>query len=139
MKHVKPDYWYNQSGVVPFRIKEGTYEVLLIRSRKDKRWIFPKGIIEPDMSPVDSAKKEAFEEAGIEGKVSPEYYVNYKYKKWGGVCEVKIYSMFVEKVLDDWPENFRKRKWFKLKELKNVLKKKKMVKIINDLVKFHTH
>ncbi len=137
MKPKKPKYWYLQSGVVPFKRNNGNFEVLLIRSRKNKRWIFPKGIIEPGMSPEDSAAKDAFEEAGVKGKISTGYYVTYTYKKWGGICNVTVYPMEIEKVYEEWPESFRKRKWFNLSELEKVLKKK-MVKIINDLVKFHT-
>ncbi len=136
MKKEKPEYWYNQSGVIPYKKEGGELKILLIRSRKGKRWIFPKGIIEPGLSPEDSAVKEAFEEAGVEGKLVKDYFVKYKYKKWGGICEVKLFLMKVEKIFPEWPEMFRERNWFYPDQISKVLKKKKMVKIINDLVKF---
>lgn len=136
MKPEKPSYWYKQSGVVPYKSENGEIRILLVRTRKGKRWIFPKGIIEPGLTPEESAAKEAFEEAGVEGKIVKDYHVTYKYKKWGGICEVKLFLMKVEKVHSGWPEMFRERNWFSMAEFPKVLKKKKLVKIINDLVKF---
>ena len=66
----RPEYYYTQSSVIPYRIHEGRPEIMVISSRKGKHWIVPKGIVEPDLSPADSAAKEAFEEAGIAGKAS---------------------------------------------------------------------
>jgi 8-oxo-dGTP pyrophosphatase MutT (NUDIX family) len=56
--------------VIPYRIRDGKIEVMLITSSTRKRWIIPKGMIEPDMTPQDSAAKEAWEEAGIIGQVA---------------------------------------------------------------------
>jgi 8-oxo-dGTP pyrophosphatase MutT (NUDIX family) len=60
---------YKQSGVIPYRKKQGKIEVMLITSRNKGRWIIPKGVIEPDLNPRASAAKEAFEEAGVQGDV----------------------------------------------------------------------
>jgi 8-oxo-dGTP pyrophosphatase MutT (NUDIX family) len=61
-----------QSGVIPYRIENGQIEVMVITSSTGKRWVIPKGLIEPDMTPQDSAAKEAWEEAGLLGKVFPD-------------------------------------------------------------------
>ena len=50
-----PDWVYRQSAVLPYRFSGGDLEVLLITSRKGKRWVFPKGIIEPGLTPQRSA------------------------------------------------------------------------------------
>ena len=47
---VKSDYFCRQSGVIPYRVRKGNLEILLITSRRERRWIIPKGIIEPDYS-----------------------------------------------------------------------------------------
>ncbi len=112
----KPVYYYRQSGVIPFRIKDRKLEVLLITSRKKKKWIIPKGIIEPNLTPQESALKEAIEEAGISGKVGRNLFGEYKYDKWGGTCNVKVYLMEVHKQLDKWTEDFRDRKWVSVKK-----------------------
>ena len=80
---------YEQSGVVPYRWLEGRLEVLLITSLRRGRWIIPKGIVEPDMTPAESAAMEAFEEAGVKGRVGTEPIGEYTVNKWGGVCGVR--------------------------------------------------
>ena len=107
--HAEPIF--PQSAVIPWRRREGRVEVLLITSRKRRRWVVPKGLVEPHLSPADSARAEAFEEAGIEGVVSPDPVGRYEYAKWGGICHVEVFLMAVERVLETWPEGFRERVW----------------------------
>jgi phosphohistidine phosphatase len=107
----RPNYYYAQSAVIPYRQTEETLQVLMIRSRKGKRWVMPKGIIEPDLSPPVSAAKEAWEEAGVTGHVIQEAIGTFEYEKWGGICQVQVYVMHVENVANDWPEAFRTRAW----------------------------
>ena len=110
----KPDYYYHQSAVIPYRLESGKLEVLMITSRRKKRWVIPKGIIEPGLSPSLSAAKEALEEAGLTGRVSTTPLGNYQYGKWKGTCKVEVYTLQVEQVLDRWQENFRDREWISL-------------------------
>jgi 8-oxo-dGTP pyrophosphatase MutT (NUDIX family) len=118
----KPDCWYNQSGVIPYRLNKqevsgGKLEVLLVTTRKRKRWVIPKGIIEPSMTPQDSAAKEAFEEAGITGCVSDTSLGAYTYSKWGGTCRVEVFPLEVTTVLNEWPESdIRDRQWMSVEE-----------------------
>ena len=60
---LKPSNWYRQSAVIPYRLTDRTgtdfsaVEILLITSRKRKRWVIPKGIVEPYLSPLESATR----------------------------------------------------------------------------------
>lgn len=110
----KPDYYYRQSAVIPYRQGPSGLEVLLITSRKQRHWIIPKGIVEQDLDAAESAAKEAFEEAGIAGRVLPDPIGSYAYEKWGGTCRVEVYAMRVDEVLESWPEAFRTRQWVSL-------------------------
>lgn len=108
----RPDWCYRQSGVIPWRMKDGVLEILLITNRPGTRWVIPKGIVEPDLSPAESAAKEAWEEAGIKGLLSTQPAGRYDYRKWGGTCRVEVFHMQVMEICDAWPEqDIRYREW----------------------------
>ncbi len=110
----RPDYYYTQSAVIPYRRSWGKLEILMITSRKKRRWVIPKGVKEPDLSLPDSAAKEALEEAGIKGRVWDTPIGAYQYEKWGDTCSVEVFAMEVETVLDQWLESYREREWVTL-------------------------
>ncbi len=111
------EFNFNQSGVIPYRKKENEYEILLITSIKKKKWIVPKGYVEFNLTPFESAKKEAYEEAGVMGSNETIELGSYSLDKSIGKQTIKIFSMEVIKVLDDYPEkNMRKRKWLSVAE-----------------------
>ena len=108
----KPDSWYRQSGVIAVRLRDGAAQVLLVTSAGGKRWVIPKGIVEKGHSPSRSAAKEAWEEAGVTGRVGRRMLGRYSYAKWRGVCRVLVYRLDVERVHGTWPEaHVRRRAW----------------------------
>jgi 8-oxo-dGTP pyrophosphatase MutT (NUDIX family) len=118
----KTELEFNQSCVIPFRISNGSIELLLITSIKKQKWIFPKGYIEFNLSAFESAKKEAYEEAGVIGENETVELGAFELRKKNRSSQVKIFSMEVTKELKDYPEkNLRKRKWFTIKDaLENI-------------------
>ncbi|MCP4406280.1 MAG: NUDIX hydrolase [Gammaproteobacteria bacterium] len=132
----KPDYYYNQSAVIPYRGDSSPYEILMITSRKKKRWVIPKGIIEPNLSAPDSAAKEAVEEAGLEGFVSDQSIGSYQYEKWGGTCKVQVYTMQVHKLLDEWLESNRDREWVNLETAVSRVNENQLKEILRKLPAF---
>lgn len=126
---------FTKSAVIPYRLKEGKLEILLVTSIKKKNWIVPKGYIEFNLTPFESAKKEAYEEAGVVGSNETVEVGQFINEKKSGKELVKVYTMEVDEELDDYPEkNLRKRKWFVYEEaiekvqnnqIKNFLKKLK--------------
>ena len=129
---IKPSYWYKQSAVIPYRRNEGEIELLIITNRKNSKWIFPKGIVELDLSSKDSAVKEAIEEAGVHGIVEQKLG-KYSYKKWGSKCKVKVFGLRVENVFDEWDENLRERKWIKINEVDKYIGDNKILEMVKDL------
>ena len=122
---------FDQSAVIPYRKSDEGIEIMLVTT-KSGNWTIPKGIIEDDLTPQESAAKEALEEAGISGKVRGKKVGTYTYKKWGGTCTVKVYKMKVQDVHKKWEEdNFRTRIWIPIEEAQKFIKKKKLLKIIN--------
>ena len=105
----KPAWLYRQSGVIPFLMVDGVLSIVLVTSTRNRSaWGMPKGVIERDMTPQASAEKEAWEEAGVTGRVADRMLLEYQYEKWEGICNVKVYPMEVIEVLDCWDE-MRKR------------------------------
>ncbi len=121
---------FRQSGVIPYRIKKGRVEILLVTSRSGKRWVIPKGIVEPHLSSRRSAAKEALEEAGIEGKLSRKSIGSYVYKKWSGTCEVEVFTMKVEQQRKKWQEQVRTRRWFSPAKAATRVDEKKLTQLI---------
>ncbi|MBL1173669.1 NUDIX hydrolase [Pantanalinema sp. GBBB05] len=113
---------FRQSGVIPYRIRSRTIEILLITTSSGNHWGIPKGWISLFMSPADSAAKEAWEEAGVLGSVITPAIGDYQIRKWGYPCQVKVFFMQVQEVADQYPEvKQRQRQWFSLdKAIKRV-------------------
>ncbi len=128
------DWIYRQSGVVPYRYEQDELKILLITSRHNKRWIIPKGIIDYGFSPQESAEKEAFEEAGIQGKIDPTPIGEYQFLKWGGQVTVTVFLFEVKHEHDDWPESyFRRRKWVSIAEAGQLVDLEGLRKILHNL------
>ena len=106
-----------QSGILPYRIESGKLHILFITNRSGKKWIIPKGKIEPGMTALSSAEKEAYEEAGVQGRTDPSPIGKFLHIKDGVPVVIRVYAMAVESVLNDWPESgIRRRKWCSTEE-----------------------
>jgi 8-oxo-dGTP pyrophosphatase MutT (NUDIX family) len=99
-----PAHFYDQSSAVPIVGDGEGVRLVLVTSRKGKRWTFPKGVIEPNLTPQESAAQEALEEAGVLGEINAERIGSYTYEKWGGTCTVQVFGLAVLRVLDEWQE-----------------------------------
>jgi len=132
----RPAYYYTQSSVIPYRLEGGRVEILIVKSSKQKHWVVPKGIHDPGLSLQESAVKEAWEEAGIEGKIENRALGSYVYEKWGAECTCHVYPMEVTRVLSDadWPETHRGRQWMKPEDAAANLKQPELGPMIETLV-----
>ncbi|HZZ33379.1 MAG TPA: NUDIX hydrolase [Phenylobacterium sp.] len=71
-----------QFAALPWRPSAaGGVEVLLITSRETRRWVIPKGWPIAGKSAAKSAAWEAFEEAGVQGKIAKRPMGTYAYDK----------------------------------------------------------
>jgi 8-oxo-dGTP pyrophosphatase MutT (NUDIX family) len=82
---------------------------VLVTSRETRRWVVPKGWIEPQEPPHLSAAREAFEEAGLQGEADPDPLGLYAYPKRRSdgterATEVLVFRLRVTRLLRDWPE-----------------------------------
>ena len=101
-----------QYGVLPYRFsQDAALEILLVTTRGTRRWIVPKGWPIKGLSPIKSAAREAFEEAGVTGRTGAKPIGVFAYDKLldeaGGTtaCEVKIYPLLVRRQSHVWPES----------------------------------
>jgi 8-oxo-dGTP pyrophosphatase MutT (NUDIX family) len=86
--------------------------VCLITSRSGKRWVIPKGCLEPGKTSGEIALQEAWEEAGLVGVLQPEPVGSYVYEKASLTCHVTVFLMQVTEVASQWPEEeVRERVW----------------------------
>ena len=74
----------DQVAAVCYRVREGNIEFLLVRTRKG-RWIFPKGSAEPGLTNAQAAALEAFEEAGVHGRMEEASFTRYIRRRRGEV------------------------------------------------------
>jgi len=112
MTDSSPSWLFHQSAVVPYRTANGVLQVALITSSGGKRWVLPKGVIDPGETAASSAEREALEEAGLLGTLSRHPIGQYIYEKWGGTCRVEVYLMAVTEARQTWPESdLRTRRW----------------------------
>jgi 8-oxo-dGTP pyrophosphatase MutT (NUDIX family) len=102
-----------QAGAVPVRAGQ----VCLVTSRSGKRWVVPKGHMEPGKSACEIALQEAWEEAGLAGLVRPDPLGSYFYEKDGLLCHVIVFRLDVTDQADTYPEvGLRQRAWVPLSQ-----------------------
>jgi phosphohistidine phosphatase len=125
---------YDQAGVIPYRVRDGEVEVALITAIRSGRWVIPKGLIDPGEAAGESAAREAHEEAGLLGDVHDDAYGRYRYRKWGGVCDVRVFLMHVTRELDDWEESLlRDRAWYAPEDAADLVREPDLAALLRDV------
>lgn len=124
-----------QFGALCWRIRKKKVEIALITSRRTARWIIPKGWPVEGATPTEAASLEAWEEAGIEGKVGQTCLGIFSYAKAvdDGMqpCVVAVFPLEAERVHSDWPESSqRRRKWMSRKKAAKVVSSVELAQII---------
>src|SRR5436190_4561919 len=66
-----------QVAAVCYRKRNGRIEFLLVQTRGSGRWTFPKGNTEPGLTHAQAAALEAFEEAGVHGRIEEASFTRY--------------------------------------------------------------
>jgi 8-oxo-dGTP pyrophosphatase MutT (NUDIX family) len=68
------------AAAVCYRVQDGNIELRLVRTTGG-RWTFPKGRIQRGEAGSDAAKREAFEEAGVNGTIEKTRFAVYLHQK----------------------------------------------------------
>ena len=133
-----------QCGALPYRFDgEAGVEVLLVTSRETGRWIIPKGWPIKGCKPAKTAAREAYEEAGVRGRVSERPLGRYVYEKRiedrvaSFPCEVQVFALLVKTQSKKWPESSqRKVRWFPIPEAIAVIGDNDLRKLILQLKEY---
>ena len=106
-----------QYGALPWRVRGEEVQIMLVTSRRTRRWIIPKGWPMEGIKPTMAAAREAKEEAGVTGDTIETPIGVYRYMKVlrNGAempCRVEVFALKVTKEAHDWDEmDARERRW----------------------------
>jgi 8-oxo-dGTP pyrophosphatase MutT (NUDIX family) len=107
-----------QYGALPCRrAPDGSLQIALITSRDSGRWVIPKGWPISNLSPWESAAREALEEGGFVGEIAQESIGEYEYLKQTSdaavVCVVEVFPLVVRRQMANFEEKGQRRiGWF---------------------------
>ncbi len=127
-----------QFGALCWRVQKDQLQIALVTSRRTKRWVIPKGWPVDGATPSEAAAREAWEEAGLEGRVDDVCLGIYSYQKVLGSdgelpCVVAVFPMKVKKRHRTWPEaEERRRKWVTAKKAVTLIDSPELRRIIKD-------
>jgi phosphohistidine phosphatase len=111
-----------QAATVALRRTRGRLQVCLIRRKDSKSWGIPKGLVDPGDTHEETALNEAWEEAGLTGRLVGNAIGTYKYQKWGRSLTVAVFVMEVLEQEGTWLEDhLRERKWMSFTEAESRL------------------
>lgn len=124
-----------QFAALCWRRRRGKLQVLLVTSRRAKRWILPKGWPIDGKTPMQCAEVEAWEEAGARGRVRSEALGVYAYDKRGArgplPCLAMVYPIEVAALAKHYPEKAqRRRRWVSRKKAARMVAGKDLARLI---------
>jgi 8-oxo-dGTP pyrophosphatase MutT (NUDIX family) len=125
-----------QFAALCYRVHKGEVQVLLITARQSGRWIIPKGWPMDGKTPGESALMEAWEEAGVKGKVTGRSLGLFSYHKDIDTkrempCVAMVYPVKVKSTAKKFPESGqRKCKWFSPKKAATKVSEPELAHII---------
>lgn len=98
----------HQIAALPWRIREGRLEVLIITTRETRRWTIPKGWPMKGRTDPEAARIEAEQEAGVVGKTAKKPIGRYTYWKRRearfDLVRVVVHALEVTGSLETWKE-----------------------------------
>jgi 8-oxo-dGTP pyrophosphatase MutT (NUDIX family) len=82
LEHLRRLRGSEQVAAICYRLGKRGIEFLLVRTR-GRRWTFPKGRVESGLTNAQAAALEAFEEAGVHGRIEETAFARYVRMKRG--------------------------------------------------------
>jgi 8-oxo-dGTP pyrophosphatase MutT (NUDIX family) len=126
-----------QVAAVCYRVRSGDIEFLLVQTRGG-RWTFPKGNSESGLTHAQAAALEAFEEAGVHGRMEEDSFARYVRKRGdtgrSATVEISVTAHLCEvRRLDPPQESKRNPTWFSPEKAKRRLREDRTPEYGNEL------
>jgi 8-oxo-dGTP pyrophosphatase MutT (NUDIX family) len=140
LSHLRKMRGCEQVAAVCFRVRRGQIEFLLVQTRGG-RWIFPKGSAEPGLTNAQAAALEAFEEAGVHGRIEEASFARYIRRKPArsadsGALDVTTSAHLCEvSRLDSPSEPNRNPTWFSADKAKRRLRQERAQEFASELTR----
>ena len=132
LSHLRKLRECEQVAAVCYRVRAGEIKFLLVRTRNSGRWTFPKGSAEPGLTHAQAAALEAFEEAGVHGRIEEASFVTYfrrgrsnrgNHASRSGRDRVAVNAHLCEVLRLSAPrESRRNRTWFSVEDARQSLR-----------------
>ena len=125
-------------AAVCYRLRDGEPEFLLVRTRSG-RWTFPKGGVDDDATRAEAAAREAYEEAGVKGRIEHEpfhWYFHSKsatYRTSRNTITVQAHLCEVHRLVSP-KEDHRDPTWFKADKARRRLRENRSPELANSVI-----
>jgi len=140
LEHLRRLRGSEQVAAICYRLTKRGIEFLLVRTRGG-RWTFPKGSIESGLTHAQAAALEAFEEAGVHGRIEEAPFARYvrvkpAYDRHSSEIEVVINAHLCEVArLSSPEEEGRDPTWLSAEKAKRRLRKERATDFGDDLAR----
>jgi 8-oxo-dGTP pyrophosphatase MutT (NUDIX family) len=109
---------YTHAGGVVVRVDGGPRHYLLVRAKRSRAWVFPKGHIEAGETLEQAAVREVAEEAGVHAEILARV-ADTTYRIGRDRANV---AYFVVRYTGEFPDGEgRDRRWWSYREARNVI------------------
>jgi|KBSMisStaDraftv2_1062788.scaffolds.fasta_scaffold343815_2 8-oxo-dGTP pyrophosphatase MutT (NUDIX family) len=129
-----------QVAAVCYRVRKASIEFLLVRTR-GSRWTFPKGGVMAGLTSAQAAALEAYEEAGVHGRMEEEAFARYLRTRRAGrrdriEIDVAVSAHLCEVLRLEPPrESKRNPRWFSIEKTRQRLREERSSEHAEELVR----
>ena len=127
LSHLRKLRGSEQVAAICYRVRAGRIEFLLVHTR-GSRWIFPKGSAESGLTHAQAAALEAFEEAGVHGRIQEVPFTRYVRRQRADnrdsdLAETTVHAYLCEVLWHEQPQELdRNPAWFSAEKAKRRLR-----------------
>jgi 8-oxo-dGTP pyrophosphatase MutT (NUDIX family) len=124
-----------QYAALPYQLRGGRLWILLISSRRTRRWIIPKGWPMTGRKPHEAAAVEAMEEAGVTGDIADQPLGSYRYQKddQNLTIQVLVFPLQVDGQAESFKEQGQRvATWFRYRHAASLVAESSLRRLILD-------